>query len=197
MSSQPLSRCYLNADICRSRRKQNDRNALKTQIKDLRARQESLKKELEQLSAQKSTLEGAVRAAQKMLARCQSLQQGSLRLKALAEEKTTMYSGLKTSLDEFKSWTTDLRDQVETMALVGRSEQTLKRALQRIVDALVEQRQPEIRAICGHLEPHAARGIIEIPRRVRDPAETSSVSGRLLLFSFLAVVLGFVLLFPR
>lgn len=115
---------------------------------------------------QTAALDKVVTDARSLWSRSDNIDTDSQAMKTLIGKRLHEYQALKTSTDEFGAWTCDLRTQTATAQLLGSSSQALlRRTTMQIVDALLETKQGDAKAICAKLKKPGlrseARGLLD------------------------------------
>ncbi|KAK0703999.1 hypothetical protein B0T26DRAFT_658459 [Lasiosphaeria miniovina] len=129
-----------------------NRERLQGAISAASTRQSSLRSEAAALAQQKQTLSTAVQGARELLARAQAMGTGSRQMQGLVAERLAEYQALKESSDEFAAWTRDLQTQTTAAGALGTASQArLLSTTARIVDALLDKDQGDVKRVCGKL----------------------------------------------
>ncbi|KAK3358444.1 hypothetical protein B0T24DRAFT_540427 [Lasiosphaeria ovina] len=129
-----------------------NRERLQGAISAASTRQSSLQSEAAALARQKQTLSTAVRDARELLARARAMGAGSRQMQGLVAERLAEYQALKESSDEFAAWTRDLQTQTAAAGALGPASQArLLSTTARIVDALLDKDQGDVKRVCGKL----------------------------------------------
>lgn len=111
----------------------------------------SLKSEVAAIEDQKRSLEKSVTTAQTLRRRVETVEKNHKPLKEMVTEKLQEYQELKEAIDGFSQWSVNAYDHTEVMTMLCTDEKSLRRMTKRMIDALQNNQQDSVKAICAPL----------------------------------------------